>query len=295
VPYGPTFRAETTYSGESNQRAADGRGGVAIQNMVAPDNRSGGALVAELAGLLATAPSGLAFVYRCLDELVERWNLNDAMLILDTPATGRQVFRARRRPVEGRWAGTLAANGGRGLHTDPVLLEPDVAEGVVGLCDVALRLDVLDHDATHDPLTGLLNRRSFERLLAQALGRSRRYGWPFSLVMLDLNRFKALNDRHGHAAGDRVLRLVGSVLRSSLRAGDAAARMGGDEFAVLLNRGDQRSGTGLATRVATLVNGDFDWADIGFAVGVATAPAETVDAEELYRLADARLYEAKVG
>ena len=272
-----------------------GRDWVAFRNMEAQHERSGQALVAELAADLAAAPSGLTFVYRCLDELVVRWGLVDALLVVDGVATGRQVFRAGRRPVDGPWAGPLAAEGQRGLHTDPLVLRPEEAEGVVGLCEVALRLDLLDHDATHDPLTGLLNRRSFERLMTQALGRSRRYGWPFSLVLLDLNNFKALNDRYGHAAGDRVLRLVGSVLRASLRAGDVAARIGGDEFAVLLNRGDEPSAVGLARRVAAAINDSFPWAEMGFAVGVANAPSETVDAEELYRLADIRLYEAKVG
>jgi diguanylate cyclase (GGDEF)-like protein len=190
---------------------------------------------------------------------------------------------------------SVVTSGERGLYTQPVILEPEIADGVVGLAEVALRLDVLDHDAAHDPLTGLLNRRSFDVALEEALARSRRYGWTFSLVMFDLNRFKALNDRLGHAAGDRVLRRIGSVLRSTLRVGDVAARIGGDEFAVLLSRGDRVAGDILASRVRSLVNADLGWADIGFAVGVASAPSEAVKAEELCRLADRRLYEAKAG
>jgi diguanylate cyclase (GGDEF)-like protein len=252
-----------------------------------------GALVTELAALLATMPSGVTFVYHCLDVCAERFGVTDAVLVLDGSMTDRQLFRLGRRPLDGPWAGPLAVSAGRGLHTEPVTLDPELSEGVVGLCEIAVRLEVLGHDATHDPLTGLLNRRSFEPLLAQALARSRRYGWSFSLVMLDLDRFKALNDRYGHAAGDRVLHRVGTVLRSSLRAGDFAARMGGDEFAVLLHRGDKTSGRVLASRVTRLINRELGWADIDFSVGLATAPAETVDAEELFRLADTRLYEAK--
>ncbi|HWW52153.1 MAG TPA: GGDEF domain-containing protein, partial [Acidimicrobiales bacterium] len=153
----------------------------------------------------------------------------------------------------------------------------------------------LDHDATHDPLTGLLNRRSFDDLLEQALARSRRYGWSFSLVMLDLNAFKALNDRHGHVAGDQVLARIGGVLRSSMRAGDVAARIGGDEFAVLLSRSDDAAAHLLASRVSSVINSELAWAGVAFSVGVATAPTESVDADALYRLADARLYEAKAG
>src|SRR4051794_41305566 len=74
-------------------------------------------------------------------------------------------------------------------------------------------------------------------MLSQAVSRSQRYGWPFALMILDLNGFKKLNDRLGHAAGDATLRAVGIELRHSLRAGDVAARIGGDEFALLLANG----------------------------------------------------------
>jgi diguanylate cyclase (GGDEF)-like protein len=254
------------------------------------------ALLAELAALLASSASGLAFVYDGLELLATRWKLADAVVVVETPSTGPQAFRLGRRPLEGSWATGIAAAGPhRGLHTEPVILEPDVADGFVALAEIGLRLDVLDHDAAHDSLTGLLNRRSFDAMLDQALARSKRYGWPFSLVMFDLNRFKSLNDRLGHAAGDQVLREVGSVLRSSLRAGDVAARIGGDEFAVLLTHGDRPSGQVLAARVHDIVNANLDWADIGFAVGSATAPTEAKEAHDLYQLADRRLYEAKAG
>jgi diguanylate cyclase (GGDEF)-like protein len=265
----------------------EGLTGAGQEGRFSPDG-----LLAELSALLVDSPSGLAFVYQALGMVVERWQLQDAVLVVGS-GRSRQVFRAGRRPLEGPWAAGLAANGDRGLHTDPVILRPEVADGIVSLCEIALRLDLLDHDATHDPLTGLLNRRSFDSVLQQALARSRRYGWSFSLVVLDLNGFKALNDRHGHAAGDQVLQRIGSVLRSSMRAGDVAARMGGDEFAVLLNRSGESAGQLLAARVASIINREMAWAQIGFAVGVATAPAESVDADELSRLADARLYQAK--
>jgi diguanylate cyclase (GGDEF)-like protein len=113
------------------------------------------------------------------------------------------------------------------------------------------------------------------------------------VVVLDLDQFKALNDRHGHGAGDDVLSLVGTVLRRSLRAGDVAARLGGDEFAVLLNTGDPSAGAALAARLTAAVNVELPWADVSFSVGVATAPQESMDADELRRLADARLYVAK--
>jgi diguanylate cyclase (GGDEF)-like protein len=80
-----------------------------------------------------------------------------------------------------------------------------------------------------------------------------------------------------------------------MRAGDVAARIGGDEFAVLLSRGEEAAAPVLAARVSSVVNKELSWAEVGFSVGVATAPAESLEADALYRLADSRLYQAKAG
>jgi diguanylate cyclase (GGDEF)-like protein len=152
---------------------------------------------------------------------------------------------------------------------------------------------VLAHDASHDALTGLLNRRSFEDTLNRAVSRSVRYGWNFTLVLMDLNRFKQVNDRLGHPAGDEVLRVIGRGLRSFLRASDVAARLGGDEFAVILDGTDPELGRGLSARLSTATAEMIGWAEVGFTVGSATAPDEATTPADLYRLADRRLYEAK--
>jgi diguanylate cyclase (GGDEF)-like protein len=93
---------------------------------------------------------------------------------------------------------------------------------------------VLEARADVDPLTELVNRRGFERELARALAHAKRYGTSAALIYLDLDRFKPVNDRHGHAAGDAVLKAVAAVLTRHVRASDLVARLGGDEFAVLL-------------------------------------------------------------
>jgi diguanylate cyclase (GGDEF)-like protein/PAS domain S-box-containing protein len=92
----------------------------------------------------------------------------------------------------------------------------------------------LRHLADHDPLTGLLNRRGFDRELRRHISRIARYGLKGALLMLDLDDFKGFNDTHGHAGGDELLRSIGGVLGHRLRAGDVVGRIGGDEFAVLL-------------------------------------------------------------
>jgi len=249
-------------------------------------------LVAALAAELAHAPSGVGFIYEALERLVVEHDLADAMLILQTPA-GRQAFRAGRRPVRGPWAQRHAAAAEPGLYTDPVILHPDEADSLSNLCAVAFRLEVLAHDASHDALTGLLNRRSFDDLLIRAVSRSVRYGWSFTLVLMDLNRFKQVNDRLGHPAGDEVLRAVGRGLRSFLRASDVAARLGGDEFAVILDGTDPELGRGLSERLSIATAEMIGWADVAFTVGSATAPDEGTTAADLYKLADRRLYEAK--
>jgi len=120
---------------------------------------------------------------------------------------------------------------------------------------------------------------------------SARYGWPFTLVLADLNKLKAVNDRAGHAAGDDMLRLFGFALRRSVRSGDTAARIGGDEFAVILANADGSEVDSFLDRLRATIMPSGTVID--FTVGTASAPRESTDPAELYRIADARLYEKK--
>ena len=241
---------------------------------------------------LHAAESGLRFVYDLLDSLIVEHDLSDAAIVVDDDGLGRQVFRAgRRAPWD--WPLRPLAELPPGLHTIPDHGDEELDVLITRLAAVALRLDLLRHDASHDGLTGLLNRRSFDDLLSQASSRSQRYGWPFALALLDLDHFKIINDRMGHEGGDRVLRAIGAALHQSLRSGDIAARIGGDEFAVILANTQLESVEGVVHRLRSALGGILQADETGFSVGVALAPVEAVDVEELYRLADERLYAAK--
>ena len=165
--------------------------------------------------------------------------------MLEEPGLGRQVFCAGRRPLGAADEELLVA--APGLYTQPALENHGFDRSLMlSLCALALRLDVLRYDAWHDPLTGLYDRRSFDRLLEMAISRSNRYGWPFTLVMLDLDHFKQINDHEGHPAGDASLRELGERFRRALRFGDNAARIGGDEFAMILPQHRSRPRAGAA-------------------------------------------------
>jgi diguanylate cyclase (GGDEF)-like protein len=256
--------------------------------------RSPASLVADLAGDLQAADSGVDFVYRCLDRLMADWQLRDAVIVVDRPPFGRQAFRAARRPLAGGWAQDVALGGEAGLHTDPpVAADADVLAPLLDLVVVALRLDTLRYDSLHDPLTGLYNRRSFDDQLARAVGRARRYDSPFTLVLIDLDHFKAVNDEYGHPAGDEVLRAIGEEMRRTLRSSDVAARYGGDEFALILPEADSDLAPRLVDRLRDGVRALRRELPVDFSTGLASCPDEADSVEGLTKLADDRLYQAK--
>ncbi|MGH9032028.1 MAG: diguanylate cyclase domain-containing protein [Acidimicrobiia bacterium] len=248
-----------------------------------------GEIVADLVDELSHASaSGIGVLYRALDEVVAFLGVDDAIVVIDEPGLGRQVFRAGRRPFEDGALQLL--EWGTGLYLEPEVPAFDDTL-VVNLCLIALRLDLLRYDAWHDPLTGLYDRRSFDRLLEHAVARSRRYSWRFTLVILDLDAFKALNDLEGHAAGDDALRSLADRFRRVLRFGDDAARIGGDEFGLILPNTDPADIPGLLERVHAA--DPHGRGAPSFSYGLAVCPTEADDFDVLFRLADERLYEAK--
>lgn len=151
---------------------------------------------------------------------------------------------------------------------------------------------------TLDPLTGLINRREFERLLSLELIRARRAAMPTTLVAIDLDHFKRVNDEFGHPVGDVLLQQVGQRMLGLLRPYDVLARYGGEEFMLLLPDTDQAAATAVADKLrAALQRQPFDCVERGVtmsaSLGVVTTSASQANFEQLYELADQALYRAK--
>jgi diguanylate cyclase (GGDEF)-like protein len=157
--------------------------------------------------------------------------------------------------------------------------------------------DRLAHEASHDPLTELPNRRRFTEQLERMCGRGRE-GDLISVLFLDLDGFKTVNDRFGHECGNELLRSVAGRLRGCVRPGDVVARMGGDEFTVLLTRLENIApAVEVAERICRMLADPFVIAGvdttISASIGIAAAPADNADAGDLLRRADVAMYRAK--
>jgi diguanylate cyclase (GGDEF)-like protein len=171
-----------------------------------------------------------------------------------------------------------------GLFRVPIVIEYD-------------ELKTLQLNAVTDPLTSLYNRRVFAETFEKELNRARRYSSPLGLVILDLHRFKEVNDKHGHPRGDDVLRAAAATLKKALRTSDSAFRIGGDEFALLLPQTDAEQALALSRRVETVFVEMIHPLQLSVGVsmdhGVATFPQDGEQADQLIRVADERLYRLK--
>jgi diguanylate cyclase (GGDEF)-like protein len=166
----------------------------------------------------------------------------------------------------------------------PVLIEYD-------------ELKKLQLNAVTDSLTGLYNRRIFTESFERELNRAKRYNLPFGLVMMDMHRFKEVNDKHGHPRGDEVIRMAAATLRTALRTSDLAFRIGGDEFALILPQTDAPQALALSRRIETVFAEDLKDLQLSVTVGmdhgVANYPQDADNADDLIRIADERLYQRK--
>jgi diguanylate cyclase (GGDEF)-like protein len=155
----------------------------------------------------------------------------------------------------------------------------------------------LAHAALHDSLTGLANRASFLDHLDLGLRRAARTGAGIALLFIDLDNFKLVNDSFGHAAGDELLKVVGSRLHGAVRANDVVARQGGDEFLILLSDVANTASEVVAGKVRNTLSEPFvvDGIEIqiGASIGIGRYPVDGGDAEALLKHADAAMYSVK--
>lgn len=176
------------------------------------------------------------------------------------------------------------------------------AEWVVGLTfDVTARKQSelrIDHLARHDPLTGLANRIQFHERFLQEIALAKREAIPFALLCLDLDRFKAVNDRLGHAVGDSLLCVVADRLRGVVRADDMVARLGGDEFVIVQtgSRGPVDAAI-LAERLTRAIETPIliegHKIAVGVSIGIALVPSDGFEPDAIFRSADRAMYRAK--
>jgi diguanylate cyclase (GGDEF)-like protein len=211
------------------------------------------------------------------------------------PVPGGQTISVRLE-VGGERFGTLALSGPRFEAEDRELVASLASHAVTALENARLH-QVVQRQALLDVLTGMPNRRQCESGLATELAQAQRSGTPLAFVLADIDHFKAVNDRHGHPAGDLVLREFSDILRELMRESDLAARWGGEEFALVLPDTDEKGATVLVERIRSMlehraITVDGYLLSVTASFGVAMYPQEPI-AARLIASADEALYLAK--
>jgi diguanylate cyclase len=207
------------------------------------------------------------------------------------------------RVVQDRRATFIRPDGsslGVDLLCTPIRQGDEIAGAVVTFNDATERRrfeDQLAHLAHHDALTGLFNRRRFEQELSMQVAYASRYDAAVSVLLVDLDQFKTINDSHGHRAGDEVICSAAAALRGRLRVNDIVARLGGDEFAVLLPATGSAEAVYVAEQLRAAIAGERhgESADlmVTASIGVATADGGEISADDLLADADIAMYQAK--
>jgi diguanylate cyclase (GGDEF)-like protein/PAS domain S-box-containing protein len=231
-----------------------------------------------------------------LADLVHPEDASPALAFL-SDATNQQTVTG---PVESR----LRHHDGSWLHTEIVatnlLRDPNVAGVVLTIRDIGerkLAQEALEHQALHDSLTDLPNRTLLHDRVQQALLTAHRTSTPVALLLMDLDRFKEINDTFGHHYGDLLLEQFGPRLHGILRESDTIARLGGDEFAILLPGADEGGAIQVAEKILRALGQPFGLEghnlDVGASIGITLYPEHGGDANTLLQRADVAMYHAK--
>ncbi|MAF62434.1 MULTISPECIES: bifunctional diguanylate cyclase/phosphodiesterase [Pseudomonadota] len=216
----------------------------------------------------ATAESQLARIWARLEDSLRDPSLPPFVLELDEDLI---VAMSSRSMADGGWVTTIEDITARRRSEEQIV-----------------------HMALHDGLTGLPNRTSFNQWLDGELAQAAVQRGQVAVIAIDLDRFKEINDTHGHAAGDRVLQQIGTGLAEVLERGEIAARVGGDEFAVAKHYTDPAELEGFVARIsASLAPGEGEAASVGASFGIATYPGDAQGRESLLNNADLAMYRAK--
>jgi diguanylate cyclase (GGDEF)-like protein len=175
------------------------------------------------------------------------------------------------------------------------LLELLASQAAIAIKNAQL-LAEMDRMARTDSLTGLLNRRAFDEKLEEEITRAKRYGYSLCLLMIDIDDFKQFNDRFGHSKGDDHLIAVATLISKSVRQPDLVARIGGEEFCVILPHTIQDGGQDLADRIRKSIEANFlEAVEPGgtVSIGVAEYPLDADSIKDLYEMADQAMFAAK--
>ncbi len=247
--------------------------------------------------ILLTGQAGLDAVIEAINRaklnhyIGKPWDEENLRLLVENLLRQYRLVRENRRLVD-----DVSAKNNALLDMNREL-EAKIAERTRALASANERLAEL---AVTDGLTGLYNHRHFHERLVLEAERSLRNGLPLSLLMIDVDHFKRYNDRHGHPAGDEVLRQLSGIMTAARRANDFCARYGGEEFSIVLVDTPKHTAVQVAERLREQVASHrFAFAKeqpegcLSISIGVATFPDDTADAEGLVVTADAALYAAK--
>jgi diguanylate cyclase (GGDEF)-like protein len=254
----------------------------------------------------STVPIGSAISAGIGSVLVRTWDARETQLVpaldaetdqwLDQALPDARNLIITPLSAEGRAVGTLIVEHGprrAGVERRVVTM----IERFAGHASLALQnawlLEQVQQAATTDGLTGIANRRTFDTVFERELSRAARTGDPLSLLMMDLDSFKPLNDTYGHQMGDDVLRAVAAALQGACRDFDTVARYGGEEFAVVMPGCGLEEATRTAERLRQVVGSCEAEVPVTTSVGVASFPEHGVDSRELLKAADDALYRSK--